>query len=203
MEYNFNKIEKKWQIYWKKKKIFNKKILYKKKKYYILNMFPYPSGEGLHVGHPIGYIASDIYARYKNSQGENVINPIGFDSFGLPTEQYSIQTGIHPNIMTKINIKRYKIQLLRLGISFDWDRELNTSDSTYFKWTQWMFIKMFNSWYDKKLEKARSIKILINEFNLNGNININAFSTFKKRFSADEWKKKKILKKKKFYKTIV
>ncbi|XMD98560.1 MAG: leucine--tRNA ligase [Candidatus Karelsulcia muelleri] len=197
MEYNFNKIEKKWQIYWKKKKIFNKKILYKKKKYYILNMFPYPSGEGLHVGHPIGYIASDIYARYKNSQGENVINPIGFDSFGLPTEQYSIQTGIHPNIMTKINIKRYKIQLLRLGISFDWDRELNTSDSTYFKWTQWMFIKMFNSWYDKKLEKARSIKILINEFNFNGNRNINAFSTFKKRFSADEWKKKKNFEKEK------
>ncbi len=189
IKYNFKKIENKWQKYWKYKNIFNKKLFYNKKKFFILNMFPYPSGEGLHVGHPIGYIASDIYARYKKSKGYNVMNPIGFDSFGLPTEQYSIQTGIHPKIITKINIKRYKLQLLRLGISFNWERELNTSDKSYYKWTQWMFIKMFNSWYDNILKKARSIKILINEFNINGNMNINACSPYKKTFNANTWKK--------------
>jgi len=189
MDYNFKKLEKKWQKYWRYKNFLNKKILNKKKKYYILNMFPYPSGEGLHVGHSIGYIASDIYARYKKSKGYNVINPIGFDSFGLPTEQYSIQTGISPNITTRINLKRYKIQLLKLGIFFNWERKINTSDSSYFKWTQWMFIKMFNSWYDKTLKKARSIKILISEFNRNGNFNINACSTSKINFNAYTWKK--------------
>lgn len=189
MDYNFKKLEKKWQKYWRYKNFLNKKFFYKKTKYYILNMFPYPSGEGLHVGHPIGYIASDIYARYKKSKGYNVINPIGFDSFGLPTEQYSIQTGISPNITTRINLKRYKLQLLKLGIFFNWERKINTSDSSYFKWTQWMFIKMFNSWYDKTLKKARSIKILISEFNRNGNFNINAFSTSKINFNAYTWKK--------------
>ncbi len=189
MDYNFKKLENKWQKYWKDKNLLNKKFGYKKKKYYILNMFPYPSGDGLHVGHSIGYIASDIYARYKKSKGYNVINPIGFDSFGLPTEQYSIQTGISPNITTRINLKRYKLQLLKLGIFFNWERKLTTSDSSYFKWTQWMFIKMFNSWYDNTLKKARSIKILISEFNRNGNFNINACSTSKINFNAYTWKK--------------
>ena len=174
MEYNFREIEKRWQIYWKKHNIFHIKENEKIKKYYILNMFPYPSGSGLHVGHCLGYIASDVYARYKRAEGYNVLNPIGFDSFGLPAEQYAIQTGKHPNDTIYENSRIYKKQLNQIGLSFDWNRKLYTSNPNYYRWTQWMFIQIFNSWYDKNSEQAKPISLLIKEFNKNGNIFINA-----------------------------
>jgi leucyl-tRNA synthetase len=180
--YNFKKIENYWQIFWIKNKIFKIDKNLKKKKYFILNMFPYPSGSGLHVGHPLGYIASDIYAKYKKFKGYNVLNPIGFDSFGLPTEQYAINTGQHPYITTKKNIKKYQKQLNKLGLSLNWERKFYTSDPNYYKWTQWIFIQLFHSWYDTKNKKARPIKDLISIFEKKGNI----FS--KKNFSSKEWK---------------
>lgn len=193
MIYDFKKIEKYWQKYWEINKTFESHLDNKKLKFYILDMFPYPSGEGLHVGHLLGYIASDIYARYKRSEGYNVLHPIGFDSFGLPSEQYAIQTGQHPIETTKINIKRYKKQLKNIGISFDWSREINTSDPNYYKWTQWIFIQTFNSWYDKKNNKARPIIELIKKFEKEGNSFFN--EKIEKTFTNKEWNKYSIYKK--------
>lgn len=164
MEYNFREIEKKWQAYWAANKTFKADNTSHKPKYYVLDMFPYPSGAGLHVGHPLGYIASDIFARYKRLKGFNVLHPMGYDSFGLPAEQYAIQTGQHPEITTRTNIARYREQLDKIGFSFDWDREVRTSDPDYYKWTQWIFIQLFNSWYNTKTDKAESIDTLIEKF---------------------------------------
>lgn len=161
MEYNFREIEKKWQKYWSENKTFNAENKAEKPKYYVLDMFPYPSGSGLHVGHPLGYIASDIFARYKRLKGFNVLHPMGYDAFGLPAEQYAIQTGQHPAITTENNIKRYREQLDKIGFSFDWDREVRTSDPQYYKWTQWVFIQLYNSWYNPETDKAEPIEGLI------------------------------------------
>lgn len=161
MEYNFREVEKKWQAYWAKNKTFKPEEKSSKPKYYVLDMFPYPSGAGLHVGHPLGYIASDIFARYKRLKGFNVLHPMGYDSFGLPAEQYAIQTGQHPEITTKTNIARYREQLDKIGFSFDWDREVRTSNPDYYKWTQWIFIQLFNSWYNPETNKAENISTLI------------------------------------------
>ena len=154
MNYDFKAIEAKWQEYWSKNQTFKASNTSNQPKYYALDMFPYPSGAGLHVGHPLGYIASDIYARFKRHQGYNVLHPQGYDSFGLPAEQYAIQTGQHPAITTATNIKRYREQLDKIGFSFDWSREVRTSDPSYYKWTQWIFIQLFNSWYYIDTDKA-------------------------------------------------
>ncbi|MGZ4044513.1 MAG: class I tRNA ligase family protein, partial [Bacteroidia bacterium] len=189
MEYNFTEIEKKWQARWAKEKPFKADNTSSKPKYYVLDMFPYPSGAGLHVGHPLGYIASDIMARYKRHKGFNVLHPMGYDSFGLPAEQYAIQTGQHPAVTTEQNIAKYREQLDKIGFSFDWDREVRTSDPSYYKWTQWIFIQLFNSWYNKKSDKAETIETLIKEFEKNGNYNVNAACDEDTRsFSASEWK---------------
>ena len=165
MTYNFTEIEAKWQKYWEDNKTFKAENKSAKPKYYILDMFPYPSGAGLHVGHPLGYIASDIYSRYKRHKGFNVLHPQGFDSFGLPAEQYAIQTGQHPAVTTNKNISTYRRQLDRLGFSFDWTREVRTSSPDYYKWTQWIFIQLFESWYDNTEDRAKPISELINKFN--------------------------------------
>ena len=185
--YNPQEIEAKWQAFWREQNTFAVKVEADKPKFYVLDMFPYPSGEGLHVGHPLGYIASDIYARYKRHCGYNVLHPMGYDSFGLPAEQYAIQTGQHPAITTENNIKRYRQQLDRLGFSFDWNREIRTSDPDYYKWTQWIFIQLFESWYDTLMDKARPIKELIQLFEENGTKNINASFTEKLHFSSKQW----------------
>ncbi len=187
MKYEFIRIEKKWQEFWKQNQTFRTENNSDKEKYYVLDMFPYPSGAGLHVGHPLGYIASDVFARYKRLKGFNVLHPMGFDSFGLPAEQYAIQTGQHPAITTKTNIQRYREQLESLGFSFDWSREVQTSDPNYYKWTQWIFIQLFNSYYNKTTDKAESIDSLIAEFEKNGNENVNAQTSYEGVFSADEW----------------
>ena len=189
MTYNFTEIEAKWQKYWEDNKIFKAENKSVKPKYYILDMFPYPSGAGLHVGHPLGYIASDIYSRYKRHKGFNVLHPQGYDSFGLPAEQYAIQTGQHPAVTTDKNISTYRRQLDRLGFSFDWSREVRTSSPDYYKWTQWIFIQLFESWYDKTEDKAKPISDLINKFDVSGNLNINAACNDVKSFSAEYWKK--------------
>lgn len=150
-------------------------------------MFPYPSGAGLHVGHPLGYIASDIYARFKRHQGFNVLHPIGYDSFGLPAEQYAIQTGQHPAITTEQNITRYEEQLRKIGFSFDWSREVRTSDASYYKWTQWIFIELFHSWYNKTSDKAESIQTLVEHFSKFGTENLNAVQNDELNFTAEEW----------------
>ncbi len=187
-DYHFNSIEAKWQKYWAENQIFKAENNSEKPKYYVLDMFPYPSGAGLHVGHPLGYIASDIYARYKRHQGFNVLHPQGYDSFGLPAEQYAIQTGQHPAKTTKENIKRYREQLDKIGFSFDWSREVRTSDSEYYKWTQWIFIQLFESWYCNIHEQAFPISELIEIFNEEGNIGLNAKCGNKQpEFSADMW----------------
>ncbi|HNQ00092.1 MAG TPA: class I tRNA ligase family protein, partial [Bacteroidia bacterium] len=157
MEYNFKEVEKKWQNRWREQQIYKAEIDSSKPKYYVLDMFPYPSGAGLHVGHPLGYIASDIYSRYKRLKGFNVLHPMGYDAFGLPAEQYAIQTGQHPAITTEQNIARYREQLDNIGFSFDWSREVRTSDPSYYKWTQWIFIQLFNSWYNQESDKAEPI----------------------------------------------
>ena len=164
MDYNFSEIEKKWQRWWEENDTYKVVEDKEKKKFYVLNMFPYPSGAGLHVGHPLGYIASDIYARYKRLRGYNVLNPMGYDAYGLPAEQYAIQTGQHPAKTTDDNIRRYKQQLDNIGFSFDWSRELRTCDPEYYKWTQWAFRKMFNSFYCNKCGKAQPIEKLIARF---------------------------------------
>ena len=174
MQYNFKEIEDKWQDYWAKNETFKANNASDKPKYYVLDMFPYPSGAGLHVGHPLGYIASDIYARYKRHKGFNVLHPQGYDSFGLPAEQYAIQTGQHPAKTTEENIKTYRRQLDQIGFSFDWSREVRTSNPAYYKWTQWIFIQLFNSWYNLDSDKAEDISTLISIFEKEGNISVNA-----------------------------
>ncbi|MGB5666818.1 MAG: class I tRNA ligase family protein, partial [Maribacter sp.] len=188
MHYNFNEIEAKWQKYWAENQTFKAENKSDKEKFYVLDMFPYPSGAGLHVGHPLGYIASDIYARYKRHKGFNVLHPMGYDSFGLPAEQYAIQTGQHPAITTETNIKRYREQLDKIGFSFDWSREVRTSSPNYYKWTQWIFIQLFNSWYNKDSDKAEDIKTLIALFEKEGNIKLNAVCDENiEVFSAKDW----------------
>src|SRR5690554_2516325 len=188
MKYYPNEIEAKWQKYWAENQTFKADNHSTKPKYYILDMFPYPSGAGLHVGHPLGYIASDIYARYKRHQGFNVLHPQGYDSFGLPAEQYAIQTGQHPAITTETNIKRYREQLDKIGFSFDWSREVRTSNPDYYKHTQWIFIQLFNSWYNKDTDKAESICTLIDTFSKEGNANVNAVSDENiEIFTAEHW----------------
>ncbi len=190
MSYNFREIEAKWQRYWAEKSTFKAIDDSDKEKYYVLDMFPYPSGAGLHVGHPLGYIASDIYARYRRHKGYNVLHPMGYDSFGLPAEQYAIQTGQHPSVTTETNIARYREQLDKLGFSFDWNREVRTSDPKYYKWTQWIFIQLFNSWYNKNKGKAEEIEQLIEIFKKEGNINIKAAcDEDTPAFTAAEWNK--------------
>ena len=188
MMYNFNEIEAKWQKYWAENKTFQAKSSSSKPKYYVLDMFPYPSGAGLHVGHPLGYIASDIYARYKRHKGFNVLHPQGYDSFGLPAEQYAIQTGQHPAVTTEANIKTYRRQLDQMGFSFDWSKEVRTSSPEYYKWTQWIFIQLFNSWYNKSTDKATPISTLIQLFSSGGNSRVQAVCDDSiLAFTADEW----------------
>jgi leucyl-tRNA synthetase len=188
MEYNFNKLEKKWQNYWRENETYKVSEDANKEKYYVLDMFPYPSGAGLHVGHPLGYIASDVFARYKRLKGFNVLHPMGYDSFGLPTEQYAIQTGIHPAIATKDNTERYRKQLDQIGFSFDWSREVQTSDPNYYKWTQWIFKQLFNSYYCNDANQAREIDELISCFNQEGNLTVNAVCDENTlQFSVEEW----------------
>jgi leucyl-tRNA synthetase len=189
MEFKHQEIDKKWQEYWAKNKTFKAKNNSEKPKYYVLDMFPYPSGAGLHVGHPLGYIASDIFARYKRQQGFNVLHPMGYDAYGLPAEQYAIATGTHPAITTEVNIKRYREQLDSIGFSFDWDREVRTSDPEYYKWTQWTFIQLFKHWYNYDTDKAQSIDTLIHIFERDGNANVHAANNCLKLFGAADWKK--------------
>ncbi len=189
MEYNFRDIEQKWQKTWATEKTYHVDIDPEKKKFYVLNMFPYPSGAGLHVGHPLGYIASDIYARYKRSCGYNVLNPMGYDAYGLPAEQYAIQTGQHPAITTEANIKRYREQLDKIGFSFDWDREVRTCNPDYYHWTQWAFQQMFNHFYCKKCEKAQPIEKLIQHFEEKGSADLDHVAQSEElHFTAEEWK---------------
>ncbi|NEW80532.1 MAG: class I tRNA ligase family protein, partial [Gelidibacter sp.] len=197
MEYNFRKIEADWQKYWAENQTFKAENPAlsgvegnsTKPKYYVLDMFPYPSGAGLHVGHPLGYIASDIYARYKRHKGFNVLHPQGYDSFGLPAEQYAIQTGQHPAITTEENIKTYRKQLDQIGFSFDWSREVRTSDPNYYKWTQWIFIQLFNSWYNKTNDKAEDISTLISIFSSEGNSKVKAACDDGiEKFTSEQWK---------------
>tara|TARA_B100000809_G_C15136446_1_gene530835 strand:- start:1960 stop:4776 length:2817 start_codon:yes stop_codon:yes gene_type:complete len=196
--YDFINIEAKWQKYWSENQVFKVNNYSNLPKYYVMDMFPYPSGAGLHVGHPLGYIASDIYSRYKRHKGFNVLHPQGYDSFGLPAEQYAIQTGRHPLETTNENILRYRTQLDRLGFSFDWSREIRTSNKDYYKWTQWMFIKLYNSWFDFDLNKARSIEELILIFQKNGNTNLNASkSESLEEFNSNQWNNFSELKKEK------
>lgn len=187
MEYNFTEIERKWRNYWKEHNTYKAEIDKSKPKFYVLDMFPYPSGAGLHVGHPLGYIASDIFSRYKTLNGFNVLHPMGYDAFGLPAEQYAIQTGTHPAITTEKNIAKYREQLDNIGFSFDWSREVRTSDPKYYKWTQWTFIQLFNSFYCNKCQKAQPIAKLVEEFAKNGNKNIDAACTEEISFTAEEW----------------
>lgn len=188
MEYNFKDIEKKWQLYWSKNQTYKVDIDSSKKKYYVLDMFPYPSGAGLHVGHPLGYIASDIFARYKRLLGFNVLHPMGYDSFGLPAEQYAIQTGQHPAVTTEKNINRYRQQLDAIGFSYDWSKEVRTSDPSYYKWTQWIFIQLFNSWYNVSTNQAESISSLIGIFETVGNSQVSAVHTHDWNFTSHDWK---------------
>ena len=190
MEYNFREIEKKWQKIWVDNHTYQVNEDASKQKFYVLNMFPYPSGAGLHVGHPLGYIASDIYARYKRLQGFNVLNPMGYDAYGLPAEQYAIQTGQHPAITTVNNINRYREQLDKIGFSFDWNREIRTCDPEYYHWTQWAFIKMFNSYYCNDEKQARPIEELIEAFSTNGTQGMNVACGEEMDFTADEWNAK-------------
>ena len=189
MFYNHQEIEKKWQKFWGENQTFKSQQPSEssKPKYYVLDMFPYPSGAGLHVGHPLGYIASDIYARFKRHQGYNVLHPVGYDSFGLPAEQYAIQTGQHPAVTTEENINRYEQQLKKIGFSFDWSREIRTSDPAYYKWTQWIFIELFHSWYNKATDRAESISTLVAHFEKFGTESLDAVQSEELNFTAEEW----------------
>src|SRR4051794_7600781 len=200
MEYNFRDIEKKWQQWWTENKVYKVSNDSSKPKYYVLDMFPYPSGAGLHVGHPLGYIASDIFARFKRLKGHNVLHPMGYDAFGLPAEQYAIEHGVHPAVSTKQNIENFRRQLDKIGFSFDWDREVNTSDPHYYKWTQWIFLQLFKSFYNRNTNKAESIDVLIDAFKKEGNKNHpfpvasyqlpgsgNRKPETRNQFSAEEW----------------
>ena len=187
MDYNFKEIEKKWQQYWREHHTYKCDVDNNRPKFYVLDMFPYPSGAGLHVGHPLGYIASDIFARYKRLRGFNVLHPMGYDAYGLPAEQYAIQTGQHPEITTAKNIARYREQLDKIGFSYDWDREVRTCDPKYYKWTQWAFLQMFKSYYNTKLDKARPIDELVEYFEKHGTQGCNAYTGSTDEFTADEW----------------
>ena len=191
MGYPFQKIESKWQKYWAEKKTFQVHEDSSKPKYYVLDMFPYPSGAGLHVGHPLGYIASDIYSRYKKFMGYNVLHPMGFDAFGLPAEQYAIQTGQHPALTTEKNIERYRQQLDQMGLSFDWSREVRTCDPKYYRWTQQVFIQMFESYYSTKHDQARPLRELLEHFEKKGSLGVEAMASGGEHppFESDEWKK--------------
>ena len=188
MEYKFRDIEKKWQEQWKINKVYKVSNESTKPKYYVLDMFPYPSGAGLHVGHPLGYIASDIYARYKRLKGFNVLHPMGYDAFGLPAEQYAIEHGIHPAVSTENNINTFRKQLDNIGFCFDWDREVRTCEPSYYKWTQWIFLQLFDSWFNRKNQKAERIADLIKEFETNGSKTVDSWQLTVDRFSASEWK---------------
>ena len=190
MEYNFREIEKKWHEYWVATKVYQVEVNPNKPKYYVLDMFPYPSGAGLHVGHPLGYIASDIYSRYKRLNGFNVLHPMGYDAYGLPAEQYAIQTGQHPEVTTKNNIARYREQMDKIGFCYDWSRELRTCDPEYYHWTQWAFIQMFKSYYDNDKKQARPISELVAAFEKNGTEGLNVACSEELSFTADEWKAK-------------
>ncbi|RZL97819.1 MAG: leucine--tRNA ligase, partial [Pedobacter sp.] len=174
MDYQFREIEQKWQKHWAQNQTFKAEKDTSKPKFYVLDMFPYPSGAGLHVGHPLGYIASDIFSRYKRLKGFNVLHPMGYDSFGLPAEQYAIQTGQHPALTTETNINTYRTQLDQIGFSFDWSREVRTSDAGYYKWTQWIFMQLFNSWYNLETDRAEDITTLIEKFNASGSADVRA-----------------------------
>ena len=187
MDYNYKEIEKKWQQYWRENHTYKCEIDNSRPKFYVLDMFPYPSGAGLHVGHPLGYIASDIYARYKRLKGFNVLHPMGYDAYGLPAEQYAIQTGQHPEITTNENIARYREQLDKIGFCYDWDREVRTCDPSYYKWTQWAFLQMFKSYYNTELDKARPIEELVAHFEKHGTTGCNAHTNCTDEFTADEW----------------
>tara|TARA_B100001093_G_C26850949_1_gene1025104 strand:+ start:386 stop:3166 length:2781 start_codon:yes stop_codon:yes gene_type:complete len=195
MEYNFRSIEKKWRKRWAEEKPFKVDANSEKPKYYVLDMFPYPSGAGLHVGHPLGYIASDIYSRYKRLKGFNVLHPMGYDAFGLPAEQYAIQTGQHPAITTEKNISRYREQLDKIGFSFDWDREVRTCEPNYYKWTQWIFKQIFNAWYCKNEDKAKPIETLVQHFESEGNANVKAECDEVEMFTSEEWNIKSTIEK--------
>jgi leucyl-tRNA synthetase len=188
MEYNFRQIERSWQQRWNESGLYKASNISSKPKCYVLDMFPYPSGAGLHVGHPLGYIASDIYARYKRLKGFNVLHPMGYDSFGLPAEQYALETGQHPAVTTENNIKAFRDQLENIGFSFDWSREIRTSDPGYYKWTQWLFLQIFNSWYDKKENRARRIEELVKIFETGGNEKDNGQHKISVVFSAEQWR---------------
>ena len=187
MEYNFREIERKWQSRWAERQTFKTHEDASKPKFYVLDMFPYPSGAGLHVGHPLGYIASDIFSRYKRLKGFNVLHPMGYDAFGLPAEQYAIQTGQHPEVTTTENVARYRRQLDRIGFSYDWDREFRTCDPEYYKWTQWAFIRMFESWYDNRRRSARPIPELVAAFEVSGSAEVDAACGEPMQFTAEEW----------------
>ncbi len=187
MDYNFKEIEQKWQSYWKDNHTYRVKVDPSKPKYYVLDMFPYPSGAGLHVGHPLGYIASDIYTRFKRLKGFNVLHPMGYDAFGLPAEQYAIQTGQHPAVTTDQNIRRYREQMDKIGFSYDWEREFRTSDPEYYKWTQWAFVEMFHHYYNNKTNKAETVSSLENHFAMQGTEGLDAACTQKISFSSGEW----------------
>ncbi len=187
MDYNPREIEKKWQKYWVDQKVYQVELDHNKPKFYVLDMFPYPSGAGLHVGHPLGYIASDIFARYKRLKGFNVLHPMGYDAFGLPAEQYAIQTGVHPAVSTAENIARYRAQLDNIGFSFDWSRQVNTSDPSYYKWTQWIFLQLFLHYYDNEADKAMPIEDLVARFEKEGNGNVKAATDIEFTFTAEEW----------------
>ena len=187
MDYNFREIEKRWQEYWRDNKTYHVEIDHDKPKFYVLDMFPYPSGAGLHVGHPLGYIASDIYARYKRLKGFNVLHPMGYDAYGLPAEQYAIQTGTHPAVTTEKNINRYREQMDKIGFCFDWDREVRTSDPDYYKWTQWTFIQLFNSYYCNQARQARPISELVELFARQGNAGLDLACTKPLEFTAEQW----------------
>lgn len=187
MEYNFGEVEKKWQEKWAAGKVYKTDIDAGRPKFYVLDMFPYPSGAGLHVGHPLGYIASDIFSRYKKLKGFNVLHPMGYDAYGLPAEQYAIQTGTHPAVTTELNLARYREQLDKIGFSYDWDREVRTCDPAYYKWTQWTFIQLFHSWYNKKTDKAEPVHDLVAVFEKDGNLSVSASCSETPGFTAAEW----------------
>jgi leucyl-tRNA synthetase len=188
MDYDFRRIEKDWQEYWRKNNTYRIENGGSKPRYYVLEMFPYPSGAGLHVGHPLGYIAGDIVARFKRHQGCKVLHPMGYDSFGLPAEQYAIQTGQHPAKTTEENIKRYREQLDLMGFSYDWSREVKTSDPKYYRWTQWIFLKLFNSWYNTESKRAEPLESLIARFEKDGSAEVKAGGSENPVFSALQWK---------------
>ena len=188
MEYDFREIEQRWQQHWRDHQTYQVTEDLTRKKFYVLNMFPHPSGAGLHVGHPLGYIASDIYARYKRQQGFNVLNPMGYDAYGLPAEQYAIQTGQHPAVTTEQNIKRYREQLDKIGFCFDWSREVRTCDAGYYHWTQWAFERMFESYYDNRTKQARPIHELVRHFEEEGTLDMDVAQTEPLVFSARDWR---------------